>query len=147
MGEENCLPTVEESTEPPIRAQRSGNYHGPPTNPGQHTHLQPQTQDGGTRPLPKAPHTLTAQEVAQKLGVDLNNGLNAYEAESRLRLYGPNKVKGAEGLSLWEILLRQVSNSLTIVLLITMGLSFGIDDYIEGGVITAVIVLNICVGL
>ncbi|KAF2192011.1 sodium transport ATPase 5 [Zopfia rhizophila CBS 207.26] len=27
-----------------------------------------------------------------------------------------------------------------------MGLSFGIDDYIEGGVITAVILLNICVG-
>jgi hypothetical protein len=27
-----------------------------------------------------------------------------------------------------------------------MALSFGIDDYIEGGVITAVIVLNIVVG-
>lgn len=32
------------------------------------------------------------------------------------------------------------------VLLLTMGLSFGIDDYIEGGVITAVILLNIIVG-
>lgn len=32
------------------------------------------------------------------------------------------------------------------VLLITMALSFGIDDYIEGGVITAVILLNIIVG-
>jgi Na+-exporting ATPase len=32
------------------------------------------------------------------------------------------------------------------VLLIVMGLSYGIDDYVEGGVITAVIVLNIVVG-
>jgi hypothetical protein len=32
--------------------------------------------------------------------------------------------------------------STTKVLLITMALSFGIDDYIEGGVITAVILLN-----
>lgn len=32
------------------------------------------------------------------------------------------------------------------VLVITMALSFGIDDYIEGGVITAVILLNIVVG-
>jgi hypothetical protein len=32
------------------------------------------------------------------------------------------------------------------VLLITMGLSFGITDYIEAGVISAVIVLNILVG-
>lgn len=36
--------------------------------------------------------------------------------------------------------------STTKVLLITMALSFGIDDYIEGGVITAVILLNIVVG-
>lgn len=34
----------------------------------------------------------------------------------------------------------------TQVLLLTMGLSFGINDYIEGGVITAVILLNIVVG-
>jgi len=43
------------------------------------------------------------------------HGLNNTEAEYRLRLFGPNKVKGAEGLSMWEIFLRQVSNSLTLV--------------------------------
>ena len=46
-------------------------------------------------------------------------------------------------------MLKGSSNSLlstTKVLLITMALSFGIDDYIEGGVITAVILLNIIVG-
>lgn len=47
---------------------------------------------------------------------------------------------------MWKILLRQVSNSLTFVLIIVMAISFGIDDYIEGGVITAVICLNIVVG-
>jgi Na+-exporting ATPase len=39
-----------------------------------------------------------------------------------------------------------VSNSLTFVLIIVMAISFGIDDYIEGAVITAVICLNIVVG-
>jgi Na+-exporting ATPase len=78
---------------------------------------------------------------------DINShGLTTAEVESRLQLYGPNKVKGAEGLSLWKILLRQISNSLTFVLIIVMALSFGIDDYIEGAVITAVICLNIIVG-
>jgi Na+-exporting ATPase len=75
-----------------------------------------------------------------------SHGLSNEEVESRLQLYGPNKVKGAEGLSLWKILLRQISNSLTFVLIIVMALSFGIDDYIEGAVITAVICLNIVVG-
>lgn len=42
--------------------------------------------------------------------------------------------------------MRQVSNSLTLVLVITMVLSFAISDYIEGGVIAAVILLNIIVG-
>jgi magnesium-transporting ATPase (P-type) len=139
MGEENCLPTVEESTEPPIRALRSGNDHGPPTIPGQqhHTHVP---EEGPPKSLPSA-HTLTAAQVAKELGVDIqcvpllllnsipfhiynplstlltspSHGLTATEAESRLRLFGPNKVKGAEGLSLWAILLRQVSNSLTLV--------------------------------
>jgi hypothetical protein len=32
------------------------------------------------------------------------------------------------------------------VLIMTMGLSFGIHDYIEAGVITAVILLNVVVG-
>ncbi|OJJ42861.1 hypothetical protein ASPZODRAFT_137006 [Penicilliopsis zonata CBS 506.65] len=43
-------------------------------------------------------------------------------------------------------MLRQVSNSLTLVLVLTMGLSFGINDYVEGGVVTAVILLNVVVG-
>lgn len=47
---------------------------------------------------------------------------------------------------MWKILMRQISNSLTFVLIIVMAISFGIDDYIEGGVITAVILLNIFVG-
>lgn len=47
---------------------------------------------------------------------------------------------------MFQILLRQVSNSLTLVLLITMILSFSLDDYIEGSVILAVILLNIVVG-
>jgi Na+-exporting ATPase len=64
----------------------------------------------------------------------------------RFGLHGPNTVKGTAGLSPWKILLRQISNSLTFVLIIVMAISFGINDYIEGGVITAVICLNIAVG-
>ena len=44
-----------------------------------------------------------------------SHGIDAPEAASRLQRHGPNKVEGAKGLSVWTILLRQVSNSLTIV--------------------------------
>ncbi|KAH4985514.1 hypothetical protein HBI76_126300 [Parastagonospora nodorum] len=143
MGE-TVLPTVEESSpqldEPPICG-----LNEPHSAPHQRQ-LKPKPADGNAPPTLNAPHTLSFQEVAETLRVDINNGLSNHEAESRLQLYGPNKVKGAEGLSLWKILMRQISNSLTFVLIIVMALSFGIDDYIEGAVITAVICLNIVVG-
>ncbi|KAK7529361.1 hypothetical protein IWX46DRAFT_433952 [Phyllosticta citricarpa] len=60
-------------------------------------------------------HTVPAAIVAQVLGVDPKHGLARAEAASRLHRDGPNKVEGTKGLSMWKILLRQVSNSLTLV--------------------------------
>ncbi|KAF1937753.1 potassium/sodium eff [Clathrospora elynae] len=143
MGE-TVLPAVapveDQAEKPPICG-----FNGPhiTRTKGQ---LQPNAGDGDALPALNAPHTLSFEEVAERLGVDINHGLSYAEAESRLQHHGPNKVKGAEGLSMWKILLRQVSNSLTFVLIIVMAISFGIDDYIEAGVITAVICLNIVVG-
>ncbi|KAL5117464.1 hypothetical protein ACEQ8H_004629 [Pleosporales sp. CAS-2024a] len=143
MGE-TVLPTVEESApqldEPPICALNE------PHSTHQQRPSQPEAPGSNAAPVLLALHTLSAEQVAEELSVDINHGLSNHQVESRLQLYGPNKVKGAQGLSLWKILLRQISNSLTFVLIIVMALSFGIDDYIEGGVVTAVICLNIVVG-
>ncbi|CCC09571.1 putative Na or K P-type ATPase [Sordaria macrospora k-hell] len=95
---------------------------------------------------PEAAHTLSVPDVSALLNTNPENGIDSNEAARRLQHHGPNKVEGAKGLSLWTILMRQVSNSLTLVLVITMVLSFAISDYIEGGVIAAVILLNIIVG-
>ncbi|KAI9672356.1 MAG: hypothetical protein M1817_003378 [Caeruleum heppii] len=91
-------------------------------------------------------HTIPATDISRVLGVSLQHGLSNVEAASRLRRDGPNKVAAVEGVSYWKILLRQVSNSLTLVLVMTMALSFGINDIIEGVVITVVILLNVIVG-
>lgn len=143
MGE-TVIPTVEETSpnvdEPPICGLQE-----PHTAPKQRQ-PQPNPTHGDISPALYAPHTLSPKDVAEQLGVDIQHGLSHIEAQSRLQLHGPNKVKGAEGLSMWKILLRQISNSLTFVLIIVMAISFAIGDFIEGGVITAVIVLNIVVG-
>ncbi|KAJ8105777.1 hypothetical protein ONZ43_g7289 [Nemania bipapillata] len=136
MGTEDQL-IVEESTEPPICGQTRTSDATPPT-----AKLGPDNTDG-----PRAPHTLPVNQLEQLLNTDASNGLSQIEAARRLAEHGPNKVKAAKGLSAWKILLRQVSNSLTVVLILVMALSFAIHDYAEGGVITAVIVLNIVVGL
>ncbi|KAJ5644539.1 ATPase P-type K/Mg/Cd/Cu/Zn/Na/Ca/Na/H-transporter [Penicillium longicatenatum] len=152
MGIET-LPDVEESTEPPIcgYTESSTNSHATNSlsfelcdeklNPSIHPEGQCTVDD-----RLKNAHVLEPSHIASFLDTDLQNGLSSSEALLRLERDGPNAVQEVTGISVWGILLRQVSNSLTIVLLLTMGLSFGIDDYIEGGVITAVILLNIIVG-
>lgn len=100
-----------------------------------------------SQPVCASPHTLPAHRVAEQLKTDVDNGLSSNEAAARLARDGPNSIKGAKGVSLWEIFLQQVANALTVVLIAVTALSFAISDYIEGGVVAAVIVLNIVVGL
>ncbi|CAI7606402.1 unnamed protein product [Penicillium glandicola] len=155
MGVE-ITPDVEESTEPPIcpftETKPSNVTNRLDLKPDTDTKSISHTDRTASSDLPskegsdRNAHLIEPSELASLLHTDLRNGLSGDEAASRLQRDGPNTVREMEGVSVWGILLRQVSNSLTLVLLITMGLSFGIDDYIEGGVITAVIVLNIVVG-
>ena len=95
---------------------------------------------------PILPHTLSAHRVARDLKSDVDDGLSSEEAAARLARDGPNSIKGAKGISLYEIFIQQIANALTVVLIAVTALSFAISDYIEGGVVAAVIVLNIVVG-
>ncbi|PGH27637.1 potassium/sodium efflux P-type ATPase, fungal-type [Polytolypa hystricis UAMH7299] len=171
MGVETTPPDVEESTEPPICSSNEGHQERSGTTLNYSTSASCSLGDeekvstvrekasdpddtastlvdqvGGRENICQYAHTYPVAEIVRVLGAHLQHGLSSTEAAYRLQRDGPNKVKGAERVSLWQILLRQVSNSLTLVLVITMALSFGIQDYIEGGVITAVILLNIVVG-
>lgn len=91
-------------------------------------------------------YTLSSHGVAEQLKSDICNGLTSEDAAARLSQNGPNSIKGAKGVSLWEIFLQQVANALTVVLIAVTALSFAIHDYVEGGVVLAVIILNIVVG-
>jgi Na+-exporting ATPase len=68
MGE-TVLPTVEESSpqldEPPICGLNE------PHNTHQQRQLQPKASDGNAPPALHAPHTLSFQEVAEELRVDI----------------------------------------------------------------------------
>jgi len=47
---------------------------------------------------------------------------------------------------LLQVLLKQIANAMIIVLILAMALSFGVRDWVEAGVITAVIIINITIG-
>jgi Na+-exporting ATPase len=96
--------------------------------------------------LSKPAYSLPYDAVVAELGSRIEEGLSDDEAGRRLQHYGPNKIEEGEGVSLTKISVRQVANAMMLVLIMAMAVSFGIQSWIEGGFICAVVVLNIVVG-
>ncbi|KAL1407966.1 hypothetical protein Q8F55_004763 [Vanrija albida] len=91
-------------------------------------------------------HTAEASKVVAALNVDPKIGLSEEEAAQRLAKYGPNRIKPPPKANIWKIIGRQVANAMTAILIGAMAVSFGVMDWISGGVIAALILLNISVG-
>ncbi|KAL8760101.1 MAG: hypothetical protein Q9184_003422 [Pyrenodesmia sp. 2 TL-2023] len=95
---------------------------------------------------PKHPFTSNSIDILDHLKTNDQTGLERAEAQERQRTYGPNKLEGEGAVQWYRVLGKQVSNAMILVLVLAMALSYGVNDYIEGGVITAVIILNVVIG-
>ncbi|KAJ4349576.1 P-type ATPase [Didymosphaeria variabile] len=91
-------------------------------------------------------HTLPFDDVLRKMAVNQESGLSDSEVKKRKDMYGLNQLDEGPGVQPFRILVHQVANALTLVLIMAMVASFAIKSWIEGGVITFVILLNIIVG-
>lgn len=98
------------------------------------------------KPLSLPAHSLTLTQAADELKADVASGLSSSDAKTRLEEYGPNDLGQGEGVSPVRILVAQVANAMTLVLVMAMAVSFGIESWIEGGVVAGVIALNVIVG-
>jgi Na+-exporting ATPase len=98
------------------------------------------------KPMSVPAHALAIDGVASELGADVQNGLSHEEAKKRLEEFGRNEFGENKGVQPARILVAQIANALTLVLILAMAASFGIESWIEGGVVAAVIALNIVVG-
>ncbi|KAK3935177.1 sodium transport ATPase [Diplogelasinospora grovesii] len=98
------------------------------------------------RPMSRPAHALTHEQVAQELGADILTGLSKEEATRRLEEYGRNDLGEADGVQPFKIIIAQIANAMTLVLILAMAVSFGIRSWIEGGVVAFVILLNVVVG-
>ncbi|KAJ4186581.1 P-type ATPase [Fusarium solani] len=113
---------------------------------GQQPHEAKHVSGQANKPMPAPAHALTVQEVAEQLDANLKDGLTDAEAKRRLEEFGRNEFGADKGVQPFKIFIGQIANALTLVLILAMAASFGIQSWIEGSVITAVIILNIVVG-
>ncbi|EME88988.1 uncharacterized protein MYCFIDRAFT_149581 [Pseudocercospora fijiensis CIRAD86] len=98
------------------------------------------------KPLTAPAHALKWKDVAEQLNADIDDGLTESEAKTRLEEYGNNELGDGQKVNPGKILVRQIANAMTLVLVLAMVVSFAIQSYIEGGVISGVIFINIAVG-
>lgn len=98
------------------------------------------------QPMSLPAHCLTLAQVAKELRADHVDGLSTDEAGRRLTEYGTNDLGEAQTTSPLQILIAQVANAMTMVLILAMAVSYGIESWIEGGVVTGVILINVVVG-
>ena len=90
--------------------------------------------------------TLEPKELARTLGTNLDSGLSVGEAKKRLEEYGANKLLEAEKDSKWSIFMRQFDDFITIVLMITTGISALLGEVVDAAAILAIVILNAILG-
>lgn len=85
------------------------------------------------------------REVFQKLETS-EQGLPDSKVEKRLEEYGPNKLPEGEGISKFKIILHQFTSPLIYILLVAGIVTTLLGEYIDTGVIVAVLILNAVIG-
>ncbi|KAG8676797.1 hypothetical protein FPOAC1_002805 [Fusarium poae] len=98
------------------------------------------------KPLSRPAHALPADTVVRELSTNPTTGLTASEASQRLVEYGANDLGEEEGVKPLKIFIAQICNCMTLVLILALAASFGIQAWIEGGALALIILLNLIVG-
>lgn len=101
---------------------------------------------GGLFALPYPAHTLPHLDVVARLSTNPTTGLENSEASRRLAQHGPNELEASGGVQPLRIFAEQIFNAMTLVLVLALGASFGIQAWIEGGILGGIIVFNIFLG-
>jgi Ca2+-transporting ATPase len=87
-------------------------------------------------------YTMTVDDVARTLSVDVERGLPASEVAARRARYGPNALRSAPPVPWWKLLLDQFTDGLILVLLGAAVLSLSIGETEEAAFIAILLVFN-----
>jgi magnesium-transporting ATPase (P-type) len=107
--------------------------------------MEPVTTALETSPEANPWHARPAEDALAALDAGAK-GLSAAEASARLERYGPNRLPEPEADPAWRRLLRQFHDVLIYVLLAAALVTALLGEWIDTGVILAVVVINALIG-
>ncbi|MCC5856029.1 MAG: HAD-IC family P-type ATPase [Idiomarina sp.] len=91
-------------------------------------------------------HDREGEAIGAALETDLTHGLTQAQVHARLSEYGENKLPERRPEPTWQRLFRQFHNLLIYVLLVAASLAGILQEFIDMGVILAVVVVNVIIG-
>jgi cation-transporting P-type ATPase F len=91
-------------------------------------------------------HQLPAEEVLQLLGTDAAKGLDRLEIETRQSRFGLNLIPAAPGQSMAMRFLLQFHTPLVYILLAAAAITGILNEWVDSGVIFAVVLVNAVIG-
>ncbi len=94
----------------------------------------------------RAPWSVPAEDLAARLGVAREHGLDRVEVRRRRRTYGPNLLRQKRPQSAWLLLLNQLRSLIVLLLALAALLSLLFGDWVEALAIAAVLVINTVLG-
>lgn len=90
-------------------------------------------------------HSLSIEEALEIFETRVE-GLSEEEARERLQKYGPNELREEERAGPTALFIRQFASPLIYMLLVATAISLAVGEFIDAGVIMAVVLLNAVVG-
>jgi calcium-translocating P-type ATPase len=97
------------------------------------------------RAMDTTAHHLPTGEVESRLGTS-SRGLASEEVRARRARYGTNEIEEAPPTTAIVVLLRQFRSPLVYVLLLAVVVTLALAEYVDAGVIAAVLALNAIIG-
>ncbi|MCK4589622.1 MAG: calcium-translocating P-type ATPase, SERCA-type [Nanoarchaeota archaeon] len=91
-------------------------------------------------------YTKEVDSVILELKTSQEQGLTSHEAETRLHEYGLNLIQEEHKISPFKILIEQFKSPLVWILIVATIVSLFLEEYIDAGVIGAIVILNAILG-
>lgn len=96
--------------------------------------------------LEKHLHQIPADEAVTLLDSDTEKGLGLFEVQARQERFGPNAIPAGGGRGPLLTFLLQFHQPLIYILLVAAGITASLNEWIDAGVIFAVVLVNACIG-
>ncbi|MEZ4104412.1 MAG: cation-transporting P-type ATPase [Candidatus Paceibacterota bacterium] len=96
--------------------------------------------------LSEHPWTIEPNELEKHFKTNIEKGLDNKEVEQRLKFYGSNEFTENKSRGAFGIFFHQLNNPLIIVLIIAVGLTIYLNEWVDATVIALAVIINALLG-